>query len=95
MNYPKLSLWIGTTALLSKIILILMFGYYFNQSEELYDVHPNEYIAIFINVVSGIGSISLLLAGIGLIKRQLGWRLYSAIPISMISILLAPFVYVI
>lgn len=93
--YSRRSLQIGSIALALKIILIGAFMYFFWQPKNDNASHPNDFILGFIDVVSIIGLIGLLLAFVGLFKKQWRWQLYVSIPVSLLATFIVPMVFTI
>ena len=91
--YSRRSLQIGSIALALKIMLIAAFIYFFWQPSNENASHPNEYLVYLVDVASIIGLVALLLSIVALFKKQWCWQLYTAIPISLIAIFIAPMVF--
>jgi hypothetical protein len=93
----KLATWIfslSIVALLTKILLVIAFGYYFSD-EAQGGANPNDIITPLINAITVIAVILMLGAIVAFFKKQRGWQLYASIPIILLAFGIAPMVYVI
>ena len=95
-NYQLIAIRIAVVALVLKIgLIVVSFGTFAGKDDGRFFGLSSGLVFNLLHLVSVLGILGVVVGVAAFVKKQRGWRLYLAIPISILAILVYPMTYVV